>query len=148
MNATRLIITAGAILASLLTSGPALAIYPGALPRVPQLYRIRGYMDSAPVGVTILDRLEISPRDGEPRELLVTEYGGPGEIPLTRRLSRVMGAPRFTVRGRQEVVKRLFETADGVEIEALFVSYAESARMLVLGNLEFPAAGETDTPDF
>lgn len=142
MGSMRFIIGAAAISSALLAVSPALATFPTALPRQPQLYRIRGYMDSAPVGVTIRDRLQISSRHGQPRELLVTEYGDPGEIPLTRELSSVIGPPRFTVSGKQESVERLFETADGVEIEAVFVAYTSSARMLVLGNLESSADGD------
>ena len=58
------------------------------LPSPPRPYIIEGYLDRAPNGATIVDRIEIFASDRPKRWLLVTSYRAPGEIPLDRYLSR------------------------------------------------------------
>jgi len=126
----------GSVLA-LATQVGAFTIWPFDLPRQPQLYIIRGYLDEAPKDAKIADRIEIA-ANGKHRMLLVTWYGTPGETLLDRYLSRVMARP-FTIRGPGEDVSRMIDAPSGTEIEGTFAAYTNGPPMLMITDLQRPA---------
>jgi len=111
-------------------------IWPFDLPRQPQLYIIRGYLDQAQPDAKVADRIEIA-ANGKRRMLLVTWYGTPGATMLDRYLSRVMARP-FSLHGDPEQVKRIVDAPPGAEIEGTFAAYTNGPPMLMITDLQRP----------
>ncbi len=105
--------------------------------RQPPLYVIEGYLDSAPEGAEIRDRVDISAR-GRRHTLLVTRYGTPGETGLDRYLSRVMQQP-FAIEGMPEEVERLGGAPRGAKIVGTFTLYIQGPPRLRIADLTEPA---------
>jgi hypothetical protein len=132
MRAARFAVVA-ALLGALATAGAALAVWPDSLPQ-PNLYRVVGYLDQAAPNVKVRDRITIYARGHRDRELLVAQYGTPGETSIDLELSRALGR-RYAVAGSPEDVERLFALPAGREFSALFVAYQDGPRLLI-GELE------------
>ncbi|MGH7858818.1 MAG: hypothetical protein ACREQY_15940 [Candidatus Binatia bacterium] len=103
-----------------------------------RLYTIEGYLDRAPSGATIIDRVEIAATGEPPRELLVTVYQSPGEMLLDRYLSRQVES-RYPVRGKPDYVSRLLDSPEGTEIKGTFVLYPHAIPSLLIAQLDRPA---------
>jgi hypothetical protein len=108
------------------------------LPSPPRPYIIEGYLDSAPKGATIVDRVEIFTSDRPRRRLLVTSYRAPGEIPLDRYLSWPL-LHTYALSGKREDVSRLLDAPAGTEIRGTFLVYTQSYPLLVISELDRPA---------
>ena len=93
----------------------------------PPVYMIQGYLDYAPTGTKVIDRIQITATAKPTRWLLVTSYRNPGDVFLNRYLSRELMSP-YWVRGKSEDVARLLGTAEGTEIKGTFVVYTEDLR--------------------
>ena len=117
----------------------AFSLWPNDLPRQPNLYRVVGYLDHAPEGVKVRDRVTIRAQGFPTRELLVTQYGTPGETTIDLELSRALGR-RYAISGTGAEVARLFSIPEKQEFAALFVAYTDGPPNLVIGDLEYPVA--------
>ena len=124
--------------------GAALAIWPESLPQ-PNLYRVVGYLDQAPPNAKVRDRITIHASGYRERELLVAEYGTPGETSLDLELSRALGR-RYGVSGAKEEVEKLFSIPPGQQFSALFVAYQDGPRLLI-GDLEYPVEKKVGRSD-
>ena len=120
------------------TGARASSLWPESLPKQPLLYVIHGYLDRAPEGTKILDRIDISANDHR-RTLLVTWYGTPGETTLDRHLSRSMAQP-YGIRGPAELVEHMGSAPAGTLIEGKFAVYESGPPWLLIGELDFPDA--------
>jgi len=104
----------------------------------PRIYLIQGYLDRAPDGATVIDRVEIA-ASGEPsRQLLVTRYRSPGDVLLGGYLSRELISP-YRVFGKGGNVSRLLGAPEGAEIEGTFVVYTQAVPSLLIADLDLPA---------
>lgn len=131
-----------AALAVVVATGSASAfnLWPHSLPRQPQVYLVRGYIDEAPAGVTVRDRITITdPEATKRRELLITSYGY-GQISIDVELSRNLST-RYAVRGEPSQVASLIDAEKGTEIDAKFLVYTDGPPFLLIATLEFPAKG-------
>ncbi|MGH7897670.1 MAG: hypothetical protein ACREQQ_06940 [Candidatus Binatia bacterium] len=115
----------------------ALAVWPENLPRQPSLYMIRGYLDRAPDGARIVDRIEIA-HGRDARRLLVASYGTPGVTTLDLYLSRSM-VQTYWLSGDEAEVKRVMSAPPGTRIEGLFVAYTSAPPKLLIAELTSPA---------
>ena len=132
----RNLLLALAVLAAAATA-QAYSLWPESLPKQPSLYVIHGYLDQAPEGTPIRDRIEISAANHR-RMLLVTWYGTPGETSLDRDLSRSMARP-FGIRGPEDLVSRIAEAPTGTRIEGTFAAYTSGSPWLLISELALPA---------
>ena len=132
MRAARFAVVAG-FLGLLAAAGAVLAVWPDSLPQ-PNLYRVVGYLDQAAPNVKVRDRITIYAPGQRDRELLVAEYGTPGETSIDLELSRALGR-RYAVAGSKEDVAKLFSLPAGQQFSALFVAYQDGPRLLI-GELE------------
>jgi hypothetical protein len=107
------------------------------LPSPPRPYIIEGYLDSAPKGATIVDRVEIFASDRPKHWLLVTSYRAPGEIPLDRYLSWPL-LHTYALSGKREEVSRLLDAPAGTDIRGTFLVYTQSYPLLVISELDRP----------
>jgi len=124
-------------LAIVASAATAHAAWPEDLPS-PEMYVIHGYLDRAPEGTKILDRIEIS-ADRRGHTLLVTWYGTPGETSFDQHLSRRMAKP-FQIRGPEDLVKQIGAAPAGTKIEGKFEAYTNGPPWLLIAELEFPDA--------
>ena len=108
------------------------------LPSPPRPYIIEGYLDRAPNGATIVDRIEIFASDRPKRWLLVTSYRAPGEIPLDRYLSWPL-LHTYALSGKREELSRLRDAPAGTEIRGTFIVYTQSYPLLVISELDRPS---------
>jgi len=125
-----------AVLVLLTVATTASAFFSG-LPE-PPVYMIQGYLDRAPEGTAVIDRVEIAATDKPARSLLVTVYRSPGDVLLDRYLSREMMSP-YLVRGKGEDVARLIGAPAGTEIKGTFVVYTDGPPSLFIAQLELPS---------
>src|SRR4029077_11411904 len=72
--------SAGAAILVLLTAATAASAFISPL-RQPPIYTIQGYLDRAPAGTTVIDRIQVAATGRPPRWLLVTVYRSPGDLP-------------------------------------------------------------------
>jgi hypothetical protein len=119
------------------TSAYALSIWSQSLPTQPSLYVIDGYLDRAPPGVEIADRIDIEAH-GRRRTLLVTSYGTPGDTMLDRYLSRSMVEP-YPLQGTDEEISRVIDAAPGTKISGTFAAYPGGPPWLLIADLTSPA---------
>jgi hypothetical protein len=111
--------------------------FPQSLPTQPSLYVIEGYLDRAPPGAEIADRIDIEAR-GRRRALLVASYGTPGEPMLDRYLSRSMAEP-YSLQGTDEEISRVIDAAPGTKISGTFAAYPGGPPWLLIADLTSPA---------
>jgi hypothetical protein len=137
----RIFLAAVTFVIALAAQGGAREIWPFDLPRQPQLYIIRGYLDQAPPDAKVADRIEIE-ANHKRHMLLVTWYGTPGETLLDRYLSRVMARP-FSLRGAPEEVSRIIDAPPGTAIEGTFAAYTNGPPMLMITDLQQPAPAKS-----
>ena len=104
----------------------------------PRPYIIEGYLDRAPNGATVVDRVEIFAADHPKHWLLVTSYRAPGAIPLDRYLSWPL-LHTYALSGKREEVSRLLDAPAGTEIRGTFLVYTQSYPLLVISELDRPA---------
>ena len=121
----------------LLTTATAASALPSPLNQ-PPVYLIQGYLDRAPEGATVIDRVEIAATGGPTRLLLVTVYRSAGDLLLDRYLSRELMSP-YLVRGKREEVARLLGAPEGAEIKGTFVVYTDGAPWLFIAQLDLPS---------
>jgi hypothetical protein len=114
----------------------AFSLWPESLPKQPSLYVIHGYLDRAPDGEKILDRIDIT-ADHHRRTLLVIWYGTPGETTLDLQLSRSMAQP-FEIRGPSDLVTRIGNAPAGTRIEGKFAAYTSGPPWLLIAEIDFP----------
>src|SRR5207247_10928100 len=81
-------------------------------PRHPPIYTIQGYLDRAPAGTTVIDRIQVAATGRPPRWLSVTVYRSPGDLPPSRYLSRELMSPYLANR-KNEAVARLLGAPEG-----------------------------------
>jgi hypothetical protein len=98
---------------------------------------IQGYLDHAPTGTKVIDRIQITATAKPTRWLLVTIYRNPGDVSLDRYLSRELMSP-YWVRGKSEDVARLLGAAEGAEIKGTFVVYTGGSPWLLIAQLDLP----------
>ncbi|MGH7820668.1 MAG: hypothetical protein ACREQ9_12935 [Candidatus Binatia bacterium] len=103
-----------------------------------RLYTIEGYLDRAPEGATVVDRVEIGAIGTPRRQLLVTAYRSPGEILLDRYLSREFRSP-YVLRGNRDYLSRLLEAPEGAPIKGTFAVYQQAIPSLLVAQLDRPA---------
>ena len=131
-----------AIVAFVVLSAASLAsatyLWPDSMPTRPTIYLIKGYLDRAPAEARVTDEIEIFAPGGETRQFFITEYRTPGETPLDRYLSRVLGR-RFALMGQKEFVKLVSQAPPGAEIQGKFLAYTTGYPTLVVAELEKPA---------
>ena len=131
-----------AALALVVLSAASLAsasyLWPEGMPTRPTLYLIKGYLDRAPAEARVTDEIEIVAPGGEPRQFFITEYRTPGETPLDRYLSRVLGR-RFALTGQKEFVQLVSQAPPGAEVAGKFLAYTTGYPTLVVAELEKPA---------
>ena len=120
----------------LLTTATAASAFVSAF-RQPPIYMIQGYLDRAPAGTTVIDRIQIAATDGPKRWLLVTVYRSPGDVLLDRYLSQELISP-YLVRGKSEDVARLIGAPEGTEIKGTFVVYRAGPPSLFISQLDLP----------
>jgi hypothetical protein len=113
--------------------------WPSDLPDKPKMYLIDGYLDRTPEGVPALDEIAVAARGKADRKLFVTEYGTPGETMLDMHLSRNM-ARTYSLTGSVEEVARMIDAPEGAQVRGLFIAYTSGAPVLLIGQLELPAA--------
>jgi hypothetical protein len=99
----------------------AFSLWPDSLPPT-NLYRVVAYLDRAPSGANIRDRIRIRAQGFPERELIVTDYQTPGETGLDLDLSRALGG-RYGIMGSPEDVRRLFEIPPAQQLVAFVVAY-------------------------
>jgi hypothetical protein len=121
----------------LLTVATTASAFSSGLPE-PPIYRIQGYLDRAPEGTTVIDRVQIAATDKPARWLLVTVYRSPGDVLLDRYLSREMISP-YVVRGKGEDVARLIGAPAGTQIEGTFLVYTNGPPSLFIAQLDLPS---------
>jgi hypothetical protein len=107
-------------------------------PPVPPVYMIQGYLDHAPRGTKVIDRIQITATAKQTRWLLVTVYWDSGDVFLNRYLSRELMSP-YWVRGTSEDVARLLGAPEGTEIKGTFVVYTGGAPWLLIAQLDLPS---------
>lgn len=107
------------------------------------MYVIHGYLDRAPKDATVVDQVEIYAHGEETRTLLVTSYRSPGPVMLGEYLSWPFQRP-YAVSGARDEVHRLLTAPPGAEVQGKFVVYAPAYPLLVIANLEQPAAPSAD----
>ena len=129
-------LVAAALLVADRSPASAFSLWPEDLHQ-PSLYVIEGYLDRAPQGTKIQDRIDISAQ-GRQHTLLVTRYGTPGETGLDRYLSRVMARP-FVIRGASEQVERLMDAPPGTKVAGTFAAYTHGSPWLRIADLTAPA---------
>ncbi len=134
---SRPLVVAGALIAAASSGAGGFSLWPNNLPPQPSLYLIHGYLDRAPEGARVIDRIDIS-MDGRRRELLVARYGTPGETSLDLFLSRTM-TRNYSVRGTPEQLRELAEAPAGTEIRGTFAAYTDGPPWLLISDLQFPA---------
>jgi hypothetical protein len=117
----------------------AVSLWPHSLQ--PHLYIVEGYLDRAPNGADITDRIGISAH-GRRRTLLITSYG-PGEIMLEHYLSQVMIEP-YSLQGTDEEVSSIIDAPPGTRISGTFAAYTDGSPWLLIANLISP---DTDSPN-
>lgn len=100
----------------------------------PRLYTIRGYLDCAPSGATVVDRVELTDDGVSKRRLLVTAYRSSGDDPV-RYLSQQPLAP-YSVWGKGGDVARLLAAPKGAEVNGTFVLYTQANPALAIANLD------------
>ncbi len=132
----RLLLVAAALVFTNRSAASAFSLWPEDLNQ-PSLYVIEGYLDRAPQGAKIQDRIDVSAH-GRQRTLLVTRYGTPGETGLDRYLSRVMARP-FVIRGAAEQVERLMDAPPGTRVAGTFAAYTHGSPWLRIADLTAPA---------
>ena len=99
---------------------------------------IQGYLDRAPEGTTVIDRVQIAATGRPTRWLLVTVYRSPGDLLLGRYLSRELMSP-YLVRGKSEDVARLIGAPAGTEIKGTFIVYTAGPPWLFIAQLDLPS---------
>jgi hypothetical protein len=104
----------------------------------PPVYMIQGYLDHAPTGTKVIDRIQITATAKQTRWLLVTVYRDPGDVFLNRYLSRELMSP-YWVRGKSEDVARLLGAPEGTEIKGTFVVYTGGPPWLLIAQLDQPS---------
>ena len=129
---TAIVVVSAASLAS------ASYLWPDSMPTRPTIYLIKGYLDHAPAEARVTDEIEIFAPGSEPRTFFITEYRTPGETPLDRYLSRVLGR-RFALMGQKEFVALVSQAPPGAEIQGKFLAYTTGYPTLVVAELEKPA---------
>jgi len=135
--AMRFLVARVAVLAALVVFVSSLATTAFAFTGSYRLYLIEGYLDRAPNGVKIIDRIEIG-ATGEPRrQLLVTSYRSPGEMPLDRYLSRERSS-RYLLWGKREDVSSVIGAPEGSVIKGTFVAYQQAIPSLLIASLDRP----------
>lgn len=121
--------------------------WPSDLPDKPKMYLIDGYLDHTPEGVPALDEIAVAARGGKAdRKLFVTEYGTPGETMLDMHLSRNM-ARTYSLTGSVEEVARMIDAPEGAQVRGLFIAYTSGAPVLLIGQLELPAAPDAESAE-
>jgi hypothetical protein len=128
--------SAGAAILVLLTAATAASAFISPL-RQPPIYTIQGYLDRAPAGTTVIDRIQVAATGRPPRWLLVTVYRSPGDLPPSRYLSRELMSP-YLVSGKNEDVARLIGAPEGTEIKGTFVVYTTGPPWLLIAQLDLP----------
>jgi hypothetical protein len=113
-------------------------LWPDNMPTRPALYLIKGYLDHAPAEALVTDEIQIFAPGAQSRQFFITEYRTPGETPLDRYLSRVLGR-RFALMGRKEFVHLVSEAPPGAEVAGKFLAYTTGYPTLVIAELETPA---------
>jgi hypothetical protein len=103
----------------------------------PSALHHRGYLDSAPKGATVVDRVQIFAPDCPKHWLLVTSYRAHGEIPLDRYLSWPL-LHTYALSGKREEVSRLLDAPAGSDIRGTFLVYTQSYPLLVISELDRP----------
>ncbi|MEA2626795.1 MAG: hypothetical protein QOD06_2840 [Candidatus Binatota bacterium] len=111
---------------------------PAIIPDV-ELYRIRGYLDRAPEGAEIIDRVQITRRGEKPRELYVLKYQDYPEVSLTQHLSHANPSRPYHVEGDEQLVARLFSARPGAEVHGVFYRRHAAGNWLYVGALDAPA---------
>jgi len=104
----------------------------------PRLYLIQGYLDRAPDGANVIDRVEIAATGKPTRHLLVTSYRSSGGTLLASYLSRQLISP-YRVFGNSGNVSRLLGAPEGSEIKGTFAFYTEAVPSLLIAELDLPA---------
>jgi hypothetical protein len=99
---------------------------------------IQGYLDRAPQGTTVIDRIQIAASDEPTRWLLVTAYRNPGDVLLDHYLSREL-ISRYMVMGKSEEVVRLLGAPEGTAIEGTFIVYTDGLPSLFIAQLDLPS---------
>ncbi len=109
----------------------------GFVPLQPPVYHIEGYIDRAPEGTKVIDRIQIAAHDEPTRTLLVTVYGTPGVTGLDRYLSREMMAP-YQLMGSRDDVSHLLRAPAGTVVEGTFIVYTQGGPALKVASLDSP----------
>jgi hypothetical protein len=109
----------------------------GFVPLQPPIYHIEGYIDRAPMGIRIIDRIQIAAHNEPTRTLLVTVYGTPGDAALDRYLSREMMTP-YQLMGSRDDVSYLLHAPAGTVVEGTFVVYTQGGPALRVASLDSP----------
>ena len=104
----------------------------------PRLYRIEGYLDRAPEGEAVIDRVAIAAPGERSHELLVTRYRIAGGVLLGHYLSRELISP-YRVIGNQANVSRLLGAPKGAAVKGTFVVYTQAVPSLMIADLDQPA---------
>ena len=104
-------------------------------------YTLHGYLDRAPAGVAVLDRVDMTTLDGRSRVLVITQYTKPGDVPpVDGRISREP-VRNFTLRGSAADVNRMIGGPANGKVEGSFVVYEGSPAALMITSLAQPSAG-------
>ena len=112
--------------------------WPESLPKQPSMYVIEGFLDRAPQGTKIADRIDLVHSGYARRTLLVTSYGTPGETPLDLYLSRSMSST-YSLNGVDADVERVMKAPGGTKVEGTFVAYTSGSPSLLIGDLRNPS---------
>ena len=112
--------------------------WPESLPKQPSMYVIQGFLDRAPQGTKIADRIDLVHSGYARRPLLVTYYGTPGETPLDLYLSRSMSS-RYSLNGADADVQRVMKAPVGTRIDGTFVAYTSGSPSLLIADLQSPS---------
>jgi hypothetical protein len=107
------------------------------VPFHPPVYRIEGFIDRAPKGTKVIDRIQIAARNEPTRTLLVTVYQIPGDAALDRYLSREMMAP-YQLMGNRDDVSHLLRAPAGTAVQGTFVVYTQGSPALRVASLDSP----------
>lgn len=131
----RPLIFAAALLLSAAAGAEARPLFPI---EPPPAYIIDAYLDRAPKGATVVDRVQIFAAGQPKRWLLVTSYRAPGEIPLAEYLSWPL-EHTYAVSGKRDDIARLLGAPAGAQIKGTFLVYTRNYPLLVIAELDQPA---------
>jgi hypothetical protein len=103
------------------------------VPIRPVIYRIEGYLDRAPEGTQVLERVHLGGPSGQQRAFLMTSYRRSGNHGDPWTLVRDLGAyhPDFILQGPPKTIAQILDAPAGAHIQGTFQYLAGTHSLLV-----------------